>query len=302
MGLSKRYTSARAWREIVNGFTDVPNDLDFMALDILERSLYTVVGSFFDLYQPFYMQSALAGTSNVQRHLVSGGSYIAATQQITATMDSNFVASDVENTILFRATGVSYIGKVKTFVDGSHVIFGSDNLPGGDIGSLDAVEMVSTAVTSDTISLSNLNIASFGAQAKISIDSSVCDHVDILPMEEFKNWDVNAQGNKASIVCALEGYNGNLKRGFALANYGTLVFHFPKPPDQPDNVNTLDLPDGPGMDLLILKGMSLAAPRFKREVPATLKQDAAIVIQNLLRSFGTQYKLEAVKDKVEAIL
>lgn len=301
MALSRLWQTKEIWREAFRGVNFPQNDAIYNERFVLiNRAVISTIGQFYDLVATSYMTSVTSVPSNDARYYVSGASWDADTNRLTVTMDTDFTATDVGKFVVFHDGTSGYAGTVSEFVSTTVVELEGDNLPSSDIATVDYVIMLATAPGGDTLNLSSLKIMRYGQQVAIDVQSSVTTTLEAVTLERLRKFRSSAAGDLKKIVWAFVGDNLYLDKGDSLSSYGTLTIFYPKTPDEvTTDDDYLDVPDGPAIEIVIMKVRALVAERLNINIDQSAEMER--LIRLMYQTFGAAIDDEAVKQKALAL-
>jgi hypothetical protein len=155
-------------------------------------------------------------------------------------------------------------------------------------------------MSGDTFSIDGLNIMRTGQNVRCSVTSSGASYIEALTLERFLRWRTSAPQNRSKMVWAITGNTVQMKKS-STASYGTVVFWYPRTPTPlTADSDYLDVPDGPPIELVILKVKDILKERVG--IPKVEKpQETQEIIERLYRTFGMEYQLGQNKDKSTAL-
>lgn len=266
------------------------------------EAIRMIVGLFYDLMASFYESSTTLVPSTTGARLVSGGSWTASTNRLTATMNRDFAASDVGNFIAFTDDSNEYGGVVSAFVSTTVVELSGDNLPTSNLATLTQIILLATSPTSDVASLSSIDMMRSGQQIRMKLFSSLTTSTSAIrtkpaTVEEIKVFRASANQNKNVIIFALSGNNLYLAKGSSLSSYGTLTLFYPGMPiNVTDDDSEWDIPDGTPYELAIMQWEKILRRRLGMPEP-DLTKEIQTHIQNMYATFGGELSAEVQKEK-----
>lgn len=302
MAASKDYTALaffqRAWARIqrVNSIITVP-DWDIWAL--VNEVCPIIQGALSDIFSEIYLRET-ALVSMVGKYYTANASWVAATKQLTATMNAAFDASDVGALITFNQAANTYAGTITSVISGTTVVV-QGTVPAGNT-AVSYVMSIPTAVANDQVSIAALRILNTGAQIKTQLLSSLTTTVDIvspLKLPKFRSTDA---WNSTRIVYAVVGSVLKLGKGGGLASYGVLTYQYPHVCD-PVTADTdyVDLPDGGAINLGILKLANLMAGKVNVNLPDP-RAEMEAELKQLYNARAGELNTEVQKEKILALL
>lgn len=303
MALSVSETAKSLWRKATR---DIPNYEQGSALylerfELMNRAIQYVIPQFADLLAPSYKVKTTAVPSTTGRYSTATGTWVASTNTLTITMDSNFSSSDIEHTVMFRVGTSVYLATIQSRTSNTAVVLHGDNLPTSN-QTVDYAMMASTGVTSDVLSLASLRMFRNGQQDTLEFESSSTTNVEYLKTLAFRKWSTTAQQNKNALAFMFAGVNLYMKKGSSTSSYGTIYPWYPKLPDLlAADADGVDVPDGAPMELVIFYLRSLIMIRLGQEVPNDDK-DLEVTIKRLYATYGSaKINNETVKQKASAL-
>ena len=306
--LSQDYNLIKIWKEAVSDSGYPQNGIVWVErAGIINRASKAVIGLFYDLMADTYMDYSMILPNNIGRYFVSGGSYNATTGLLTATMNTNFASSDVGNLVVFWLSTNVFVATITAFVSTTSVIVQGSNLSSTNLASLTGCVMAGTTPQGTSVSLNTLRMMRTGQQvAKMSVESTATQNVEWDTVENIYQFRAGKQPNM--MLWNLQGNNLLLAKGSALSSFGTLTVRFPRIPNLVvADTDMVDLPDGPAIEILILKVRQIAFNRFI-QTGFTVKpvddiaQTLTGLVTQLHNVFGSQVKVEQVKDEVQNLL
>jgi len=156
----------------------------------------------------------------------------------------------------------------------------------------------------NAISLESLERQMMGvAMDKIELECSVADnrHARPLSLSEFLAFRASAPKNRYRVVMHLIKDRIMLNKGLGLTNYDVLHLHYPAQPERIESPKDLvDVPDGPAIEIVILKGKKIVAGRLKMP-EKDYGQEAEKLIKNLYEQFGLHAEMKTLKSQVQAL-
>ena len=301
MPLSRNWTANEVFLE---AFRDVGYDQNSPIIierfQLVNRAINRVATEFAGILWPSYMEQADLTVSTTGNFGSSGMSFTFATLRLTATMNSSFASTDIGKTVVFRESATVYQGVITTFVSTTVVVLAGNNLPTADIATVDAVIMVGTRITGDSVSISGIDLLRIGGELKFSLASTSTNYIDAVSVHEIRTFRSGAIANANRIVWAIEGDTLLLARGDSLSNYGTLTLHYPRFPTAVTlDADLVDIPDGAPLSLAILHLSAIIARRLK--IPVNLGTQMRDQVQNIMRSYGLIISSEEIEKRVSAL-
>ena len=306
MPLSRKYN---AQLYFANAVRDIPDDdvmTRFQAFEkftLINRSVDTVAGLFYSLMSNAYMTPVTILPDTLGRYSSSGtGTWVASTRTLTFVgMNTDFGSGDVGKICVFRVGSLTYIAQVETFVSIDVItLTAGNNIPTSN-QTVDYVILVSTPPTGNLVSIADLPIMRVGMPIKLELESTATDTVDPLSVAELRTWITTAPKNVNRVVWAYSGEELLLKKGSSLTTYGTFTLRYPRVPvSVASETAMIDLPDGPAIELGMIKLRMLIAARLRVQIPDQTNQIAGL-IQSLYTMFGFEMKLEDQKEKISAL-
>lgn len=304
--LSRKYTAQMFFAEVVR---DIPDQealaglLDFEKYNLINRSVDLIAGLFYSLMSNAYMTPVTILPDTLGRYSASGtGSWTAATRTLTfATMNTSFGSGDVGKVCVFRVGSLVYIAQVESFVSATVITLSAgNNIPTAD-QTVDYVMLVSTTPTGNIISIADLPIMRLGSPIKLELESTASVTADAVSVSELRTFNSTAPKNVNRIVWAYSGEEILLAKGSSLTTYGTFTMRYPRVPVNVSALTTkVDIPDGPALELAIVKCRMLLANRLAIQVPDATQTIMALV-SALYASFGKEIQMEDMKEKVTAL-
>jgi len=302
------YNALKVWKEAVSDAGYPQTGIVWMErFNIINRALKAVIGLFYDLLADTFMDYALMLPNNVGRYFVSGGSFSAATGILNATMNSNFASTDVGNLIVFWLNTNVYVATITNFISVTSVTVSGNNLPANDLASLTGCVMAGTSPQGNSLSLNSLRMMRTGQQvAKMTIESTITQSIEWSTIEDVYQFRGGKQPNM--ILWNLSGNNIVMAKGSALSNFGTLTIRFPRIPNLVvGDTDMIDLPDGPAIEILIIKIRQIAANRFLQtgyDVKPFADPTAELsnLVTQLHNVFGQSVKVEKINEEVQNLI
>ncbi len=301
MALSLIWTGKDIWRE---GTLDTPDylqgkELYVDRLNLMNRHIQMVIGQFYDLVKISYMTPVTPVISSSGRYSTVGGTWVASTNTLTITMNSNFASSDVGNLIVFRVSASVYVATIQSRTSNTVVVLTGDNLPSSN-QTVDYAIMAATTLTSDAISIASLRMARAGQQIGLELESTVTTSIRYMTSLEINMWRTSEEGNSNSIAVALSGTTLLLKKGSELSSYGTLTLRYPKVPDSlATEDDYADIPDGVIPEIVIISLRSAIARRLGKKTDEQPQLEA--LIRKLYQTFNMEVDAEVLKEKAQAL-
>ena len=300
--LSRDFNAAQLW---FNAKRDLGNIVvpDWERFDLINRSISTVVGQFYDLLSQSYLTDAVINYSTGGKYDAgTGGTYIAATQVVTLNNpSSNLTNTDLEKLVVFRIGTTNYLGKVLSVLSTSTFKFDGDILPSVDGTIVDnSLSILDTTIQNDIISLSSLRIMRAGENIRIGLVSTATRTVKFMSQEELDTFTTDGRNSK-TIGWSFFGDVINTKKGDVLASYGTITIHYPRVPYLvSDDLDQIDLPDGTAIEIATIHLRDLIRKRIELppENNEALKQK---LVGNLYQTFGQEASAEIIKEKALAL-
>lgn len=303
MPLSQK-TAAEFWREAVEDLGDIPVSVQhFSKYLLINRVQELVQGMFADVVAEAYIEETTAVLSTTGKYYVSGASWTASTNSLTATMNTAWSSSDVGNLVVFRNGTSVYVGTIASRTSDTVVVLAGDNLPTSDIGTVNDVMMAATTVSGDSINIGSLRLLRYGNQLNLTIKSTVTNNVETISREAFQKFNASAAQNRNKIVWALYGNTIYLAKGSNLSSYGTLTIAYPSLPTMvstdSDNISLLD-------GAMAQIGINVLRAKIQRRlgipIPETDKNDTRELIKMLYTSYNQDIKKEFIEQKLESLL
>ena len=302
MALSDK-TAAYFWREAVRDINVDIEPLAFEKYNLINRTQEMVQGMFADLVGEAYLKETTAVLSTTGKYYVSGASWVASTNSLTATMDTAWASSDVGNLVVFRDGTSVYVGTITSRTSGTVVVLAGDNLPSADIATLEDVLMAATTLTGDSLNISSLRLLRYGTQLNVTIRSTVTDQIETLPRESFPKFNTTSPQNRNKIAWMLVGDTVYLSKGSSLSSYGTITIQYPAlPTDVTSDSDYVDLLDGNMLQIGIAMLRAKVQRRLSVPIPDEDKRDVRDLVMMLYNSFGQDVKKELVEQKLESLL
>lgn len=268
----------------------------------------TVIGSVYDLVAPFYKKRVTLVPSTVGAYYVSGASWDVDLLRLTATMNRNFASTDVGCIVVFRDGDDIYMGTVESFVSTTVVELSGDNLPAADIAALEDVILAKTGLTSDTASLSSVDMARAGQEVTLNLFSTLVTGTSAIRTkeatpEEIATFRSADNRNKNMILFALSGNAIYLAKGSSVGStYGTLTLEYPGwPTAVTTDASLKDVPDGSIYELCILQWEKMIRRRLGIPEP-DLTKEIQTHIENVYGAFGRSLSFETRKEKIAKLI
>jgi hypothetical protein len=303
--LSRDYTAATMWREAVRDL-NATGVLSFEKYNLVNRTIQTVAGQFYDLMSNSYMTEAtatIAGTAKYET--VTGGTYTSATRTVTMNNPSAALSSaDIEKVVMFRIDSNIYLGTIESVTSSSAFVFKihvpySGAYPAAD-STTDEILICGTTLSGSTVSLSSLRIMRTGQQIKLEVATTATATIKAGTMREVDTF-VGSGRNSKTIVWALKGDSIDFAIGDDLTNAGTLTIRYPRVPVQVEaDSDKVDLPDGTAIEIAIIYLRSLLQRRLKLP-PEDNEGELRRLINDLYKTFGAEASTEIVTEKILAL-
>jgi hypothetical protein len=300
--LSRDFTAGSLWREAVRDLSDVTDVPHWEKYNLINRTVQTISGQFYDLMAESYMTDAVINYATGGKYDAgTNGAYTSATHLITLNSPSaSLTSADIEKLVVFRIGTTIYVGKVLSVPSTSTFVFDGDLFPSTD-GTLvnNSLSICSTVVLNDTASLSGLRMARTGQNIRIDLASTATNTVKPVTQRDLDTFRTGGSNSKTIVWC-LNGDSINLKKGDGLSSYGTMTIHYPRVPYQVTaDGDYIDLPDGTSMEIAIIYLRSLIQHRL-----GVSEDNSAIIqrlISNLYQTFNQEVTTEEVKEKAIAL-
>ena len=299
--LSKLWNAQKFHRIGVGGIDYDPNSqIELERFDLISQTVQNVAGLFYDLMSNSYMTPVVVTADTAGRKNSANGSWVAATNTLTATMDSSVISSDVGKGVDFIIGSSYYCGTILTYVSASSFTVEGLNLPTTD-GTVTTVLILPTKTTSDVIDISNLRTMRTGNQIKIELESSSTNYVRPIASYELKSIRTSAVDSIDAVYYAFSGDQILLKKGDNITSYGTLTLRYPRiPRTVTTDTSAIDIPDGSAMDIALMKYRMTVADRLGR-AKIDNASELKYMISTLYRSFGQEVDAEAIESKYRAL-
>ncbi len=302
MALSKNWTYAKFWREAALGKEyDPTNNLHLARFEIINRSVECTANAFYDLMAIVYMTAVTILPDTTGRYYVSGASWDATLNRLTATMNTSFGSGDVGKVIMFRVGALVYIGQVNAFVSTTVVGVTGSNLPTSN-QTVDYVLLAATTPTGNTVYISDLKYMRSGQQIRLELESTATQFVKNVSSYEVRTFRSSAGENIDRVVWALSGEELLLAKGDNLATYGTFTLRYPRTPiNGTAETDFIDLPDGAPIEIALMKTRLIIAELGGPPAPADTESRMKAYIEVLYKTYGGEITAETVVEKVKAL-
>lgn len=269
---------------------------------IADRASELTQGLVADAVAESYMTDTTP-SSSTGKYGSSGMSYAVATRTLTATMSTAFNSTDVGKWVSFREGETTYGASIQSYGSATTVVLTGINLPSANIATVDAVIVLATPPSGDTLDISGLRLLRYGTQERIKLFSTATNVVERVSDIAYQQFPTTATFNINKIVWNLTGGNIYLKKGSNLASYGTFTLRYPRIPYQiTADTTMMDLLDGSMIQLSFLVGRNIIEKRMDKEL--TGKEEQARLIQSIYREFTGEVKLttDAVLSKLNGLV
>lgn len=302
MALSNK-TAGYFWREAARDL-DVETPLfAFEKYNLMNRVQELTQGMFADIVAESYIRETTAVLSTTGKYYVSGASWDADTNQLTATMDTVWSSSNLGNLVIFRDGTSVYIGTITAWVSTTVVTLTGDNLPTADIATVSYVMMAGTTISNSQIDISSLKLLRYGTQLNLNLKSTITNQFETLSRSSFNAWSSTVPQNRNKIAWTLVGTGLYLKRGSSLSSYGTMTLEYPSLPTAvTGDSDYIDLLDGMMVQIGIISLRSKIQRRLGKPTDETDRSEAKELINALYNSFNQDIKKEFVEQKLESLL
>lgn len=164
------------------------------------------------------------------------------------------------------------------------------------------IKSASPTVTGDAADISALKIIR-SLLDRVSLGSSSLSNVTCEPvtLDEYKAWRTTSQYNKSQIVYTITYDSILLKKGADVSSYGTLTFYYPAlPVEVTQDSDSLDVPDGTAVELVILRMKKILAGRYAKPLE---NYDAMVgqKIRQLFDAAGISVSNEELVKKTQSL-
>ena len=302
MSLSRDWTALRFFNLILTDLNKTKNDVSYaQRFELMNKAVATTANTFYDLMSNAYMTPITLLPSTVGRTYVSGATWTAATNRLTATMNTSFGSGDVGNLIVFSVgASLVYVGTITQFISTTVVVVSGSNLPLTD-QTVSGVLMPATTPTGQVLDITTLRLMRTGQPIKLELETTATIQLEACTSGEIFKFDTTDPGNANKIVWAYSGDQILLAKGSTLATYGTFTLRYPRIPNAlTSDADSIDLPDGAAISISMLLTKSYIAERGQEKSP-DVSAEMEYYIKSMYRTFGQEADAERVKEKVIAL-
>lgn len=274
---------------------------------LVDRASMVAQALFADVVSEAYLDETTAVLSNTGKYSADTITYTLATKYLTmATVTGgNWSSTDEGNMVVFHDGTSVYVGRIAQRISNLVIKVSGDNLPTGDIASVDYVIMAATAPTGDVINLSSLRVLRYGSKLKLDVASDATTVVDSVTVSAYNKFRSTAQQNLNKIIWTTTGDYLNLKKGWSLGSYGTLTLRYSRLPIQVTaDTDYVDLLDGAMAEIGIIILKNILADRVEGVQVDKEKDKESLnkLITALYRAQGGEIAKELKQQKIESIL
>jgi len=302
MPISKTYTAKSVWREAVRdlvGYEGEQQVIDLERFNIINRASDQVMGMFYPLFKSQYITEQVFVSDTGASYSTAAGTWVAATRTLAMTVNTPWVAADINKMIVFRVAGVVYVGYIESVPTAASVVLqAGSGIPVAN-QTVDYMMMVASVPSSDTIEISTLRVKDSGGQGDLILYSTATRSIYAVDMEEYMTFRTTAAQNLAKIIYHVANSKIYLKTG--LASYGTITMYYPRLPIQTTaDTDYIDIPEGVPTMLLISLVKKVVADRMNVK-GAFNPADMQALVYDFWKAFDATITLNDVKDKMKAL-
>lgn len=300
---------SRDWnvQDFVNlALTDLGRDkndvLYAQRFDLVNKAVSTVSNMFYDLMSQAYMTPITILPSTTGRTYVSGASWNASLQQLTATMNTPFGSGDVGNYVMFSVgAALVYFGQITAFISGTVVTIQGNNLPTTN-QTVSGVLLAATTPTGTILDISTLRLMRTGQPIKLELETTATIQIEAVTSKEVYKFDPSDEGNLNKVIWAYSGDQILLAKGNSLSTFGTFTLRYPRIPNKVAlDLDQLDLPDGAAIEIGLLLFKRFIQERSDEAPEPNYHAEMEYYIKSLYRTFGEEVSAESIKERVLAL-
>lgn len=155
------------------------------------------------------------------------------------------------------------------------------------------------------IDIEDLPMMKVGQSLKIELQSSVTGLARPVSFQQMQTFNPNSVMEQNRIIYHYAGNKLYLRSGVNLTGtdrFGDLTIWFPSIPDDvAADDDPIDVPDGPAMEVAIIRMKILLADRLGSPKLEMYKEDLPVLIQELFQNYGITATKEKVAQKTKAL-